>query len=104
MELLYRSVVPSGCVHRLAWSGGNFLALSVSVQSKTVVAEAYKRQGFKKIVFTEIEALLWSNFSKLEGATKLKVHHSAPIQMCFCIVLFFAKSQNFQFQAENHGL
>lgn len=50
MELLYRSVVPSGCVHRLAWSGGNFLALSVSVQSKTVVAEAYKRAQFHQLL------------------------------------------------------
>ena len=48
--------------------------------------------------------LLWSFYSLLEGAMKLTFCLSAPLEICFCLVLVFAKVKNFQFLAENHGL
>ena len=32
MEYLYRTVIPQGSVHCMAWSGLNLIALSVSVE------------------------------------------------------------------------
>ena len=36
---------------------------------------------------------LWSHFSKLEGAMKLKLHHPAPLEMCFVCCHFLPKSK-----------
>jgi len=42
MELLYRTVIPRGRVHCMAWSGMNLIALSVSVETEGKVAENYE--------------------------------------------------------------
>ena len=43
MELLYRSTIPEGSVHCMAWSGVNLIALGVSVEREGFVGENFER-------------------------------------------------------------
>ena len=36
-------------------------------------------------------------YSTVEGAMKLKFCHSVPLEMCYCLVLFFAEVKIFRF-------
>lgn len=43
MELLYRSTIPEGAVHCMAWSGVNLIALGVSVEREGSIGENFER-------------------------------------------------------------
>lgn len=43
MELLYRSTIPEGCIHCMAWSGVNLIAIGVSVEKEGFVVENLER-------------------------------------------------------------
>eukprot|EP00731_Ephydatia_muelleri_P027367 Em0019g240a len=43
MELLYRSTIPEGSIHCMAWSGVNLIALGVSVEREGFVGENFER-------------------------------------------------------------
>ena len=52
---------------------------------------------FAEVQISDSAHSLRSFYSEVEGATKLNLHHSVPLEMCYCMVLLFAEVKFFRF-------